>query len=87
MFVHSGLIKYWILSLSRSLDHIRNDSETLISPTSLALFLGFGWLLRAGPRLRGLSVIGLHSVDGLTARGESFGFFFCFCSHKVTEEC
>lgn len=45
---------------------------------SLALVLAFGWLLRAGLRLRGagLSVIGLHRVDGLTGRGESFSFFF-----------
>lgn len=62
------------------------ESESLIPPTSLALLLGFGWLLRAGPRLAGLSVIGPPSVDGLAGRGESFSFFFCFWRHKVTEE-
>lgn len=76
VFTWVSLKGCWVLSLWGRSEHTR-------SPTSLALLLGFGWLLRDGARLRGPSAIGLHSVDGLTGRGESFGFFFCFWgNHK-----
>lgn len=68
----------WLGSKSSSAAMLSISRLTAPLEGSLALVLAFGWLLRAGLRLRdtGLSVIGLHRVDGLTGRGESFSFFF-----------